>query len=241
MGGAHAIAALALGAGQIKKVDKIFGPVGPGRARPRFTRRAGDFAASIPWPARAKCLILADGSAPAKFAAADLSAQLEHGADSWAFLVSDTAKYIEKVLAEKIFPGKNLISIVAKNRKEMIALANRVAPEHLEVQLKNAEAALKDLTAAPAVFVGPWSPVASGDYIAGPNHSLPTARAAFNSPLGVWDFMKRQSIINLDSKGIKRLAGPGAVFAELEGLKEHSRSLKIRLEGWALNPRKNPN
>jgi len=229
VGGAHAIAALALGAGPIKKVDKIFGPGGAWVSAAKVYAQGRGLCGIDTLAGPSEVLILADGSAPAKFAAADLSAQLEHGADSWAFLVSNNAKHIEKVLAEKIFPGKNLVLILARNRKEMISLANRVAPEHLEVQLKNPEAALMELTAAPAIFVGPWSPVASGDYIAGPNHSLPTAgRAAFDSPLGVWDFMKRQSIINLDSKGVKRLAGPGAVFAELEGLREHARSLRIR-------------
>jgi len=229
VGGAQAIAAFALGAGPIKKVDKIFGPGGVWVSAAKIYAQSQGLCGIDTLAGPSEVLILADGSAPAQFAAADLSAQLEHGPDSWAILVSTNKKYIDRVLGQKIYPGKNLVLISARDRKEMVALANRVAPEHLEIQIKNPEAALKDLTAAPAIFIGPYSPVAAGDYMAGTNHSLPTAgRAAFDSPLGVWDFMKRQSLVKLDKKLSSRLSVPAATFAEMEGLLEHARSLRVR-------------
>jgi len=229
VGGAQAIAAFAIGAGPVKKVDKIFGPGGAWVSAAKIYAQSQGLCGIDTLAGPSEVLILADGSAPAQFAAADLSAQLEHGPDSWAILVSFNKKYIDQVLRQRICPGKNLVLISARDRKEMIALANQVAPEHLEVQLKSPEAVLKDLTAAPAIFIGPYSPVAAGDYIAGTNHSLPTAgRAAFDSPLGVWDFMKRQSLVKLDKKLSSRLATPAAIFAEMEGLIEHARSLRAR-------------
>ena len=112
----------------------------------------------------------------------------------------------------------------------MVELANRIAPEHLELQVKNPDQLLPELTGPAAIYVGAYSPTAAGDYIAGPNHCLPTGgRAAFDSPLGVWDFMKRQSVVKLSRETMKEFGNPAAVFAELEGLAEHSRSLKIRI------------
>jgi len=229
IGGGQAIAALALGAGPIQKVDKIFGPGGVWVSAAKVYAQSKGLCGIDTLAGPSEIMVLADGSAPPQFAAADLAAQLEHGPDSWAFLVCSNPKYIDQVLSQKIFAGKNLVLVLARSRKEMIALANRVAPEHLELHLKKPETALEQLTAAPAIFLGPYSPVAAGDYIAGPNHSLPTAgRAAFDSPLGVWDFMKRQSIVNLSAEKLKELAAAGEVFAELEGLHEHARSLRIR-------------
>jgi len=231
VGGAQAIAAFALGAGPVKKVDKIFGPGGVWVSAAKVYAQSMGLCGIDTLAGPSEVMILADGSAPEEFAAADLSAQLEHGPDSWAFLVSTSEKYLKQVAAQKIHVGENLVMVLAKDRKEMIELANRVAPEHLEVLLKNPESALPELITAPAIFLGAYSPVAAGDYVAGPNHSLPTAgRGAFDSPLGVWDFMKRQSVVKLSAKKLKQLAGPGATFAEMEGLAEHARSLRVRLQ-----------
>jgi histidinol dehydrogenase len=229
VGGSQAIAAFALGVGPIQKVDKIFGPGGPYVSAAKVFAQGQGLCGIDTLAGPSEVLIIADGSAPVQYPASDISAQLEHGPDSWAFLVSTSEKYISQVLAQRITPGENLIIITARDRKEMISLANRIAAEHLEVHLKNPEAAVKELTASPAIFIGPYSPVAAGDYIAGTNHSLPTAgRAAFDSPLGVWDFMKRQSLAKLDKTLAARLASPATTFAEMEGLFEHARSLRIR-------------
>jgi histidinol dehydrogenase len=229
VGGAHAIAALALGAGPIHKVDKIFGPGGVWVSAAKVYAQSRGLCGIDTLAGPSEIMVLADGSAPPQFAAADLAAQLEHGPDSWAFLLCSSQKYLDQVLSRQKIDGKNLVLVLVRGRKEMIELANRVAPEHLELHLEKPEAALGQLTAAPAIFLGPYSPVAAGDYVAGPNHSLPTAgRAAFDSPLGVWDFMKRQSIVSLSAEKLKELAKTGEVLAELEGLHEHARSLWIR-------------
>jgi len=231
VGGAQAIAAFALGAGPVKKVDKIFGPGGAFVAAAKVYAQSQGLCGIDTLAGPSEILILSDGSVPAEFAAADLSAQLEHGSTSWAFLVSASKKYIDQVLAQKIHRGKNLVFILARNIKEMIALSNRIAPEHLEVHLRNPESVINKLTSAPAIFIGPFSPVALGDYIAGTNHSLPTAgRGVFDSPLGVWDFMKRQSLCKISKDLVKKLASPASTFALLEGLSEHSKSLEIRAD-----------
>ena len=146
-------------------------------------------------------------------------------------MLSTSADYLEKIKAGLKLRGKNLFLIHSRSDPEMIELSNRIAPEHLEIHTAEPEQLLAGLTGPAAIYAGADSPVAIGDYLAGPNHCLPTGgRAAFDSPLGVWDFMKRQSVVRICSEMMRQLGKPAAEFAELEGLKEHSRSLKIRFE-----------
>jgi len=232
VGGAHAIALLSLGAGRIQKVDKIVGPGGLWVSAAKVYAQSKGLAGIDTLAGPSEIAILADGSAPAEFAIADLKAQLEHGQGGWAFLISTNADYLEKIKSGWKLRGKNLFLIHSRSEQEMIELANRIAPEHLEIHTAEPEQLLAGLTGPAAIYVGADSPVAAGDYLAGPNHCLPTGgRAAFDSPLGVWDFMKRQSVVRLSEEMIKILGKPAAEFAELEGLLEHSRSLTIRIKG----------
>jgi histidinol dehydrogenase len=228
-GGAQAIAAFALGAGPIKKVDKIIGPGGVFVSAAKVYSQSLGLVGIDTLAGPSEIVILSDGSAPLSYALADLAAQLEHGEDGWAFMLSTSRKTLDEVAKQFVFPQKNLILVKVKNTKEMVDLANRIAPEHLEIHLKNPESVLDSLTGPSAIYVGAGSPVASGDYMAGPNHSLPTSgRARFDSPLGVWDFMKRQNVVSLSPALLKKIARPASDFAELEGLVHHSNSIKIR-------------
>jgi len=231
VGGAQAIACLALGAERIKKVDKIVGPGGVWVSSAKVYAQSQGLCGIDTLAGPSEILILSDGSVPFEFAKADLLAQLEHGKDSWAFLISTNKNYLKQLISQELRRAKNLVLIYAENENQMLELANQIAPEHLELHLEKPEQALPHLSTAPAIFIGGYSPVAIGDYLAGPNHSLPTAgRARFDSPLGVWDFMKRQNIINVDKKTYQKLAKTGMIFSELEGLKAHCHSIRIRLK-----------
>jgi len=231
VGGAQAIACLALGAEPIKKVDKIVGPGGVWVSSAKVYAQSQGLCGIDTLAGPSEILILSDGSVRIEFAQADLFAQLEHGEDSWAFLISANQKYLERLISPELKGAKNLVLIYAESENQMLELANQIAPEHLELHLENPEEALPHLSTAPAIFIGGYSPVAIGDYLAGPNHSLPTGgRARFDSPLGVRDFMKRQSIVKIGKILFKELSDPLSTFVELEGLSAHSRSIKIRLK-----------
>jgi histidinol dehydrogenase len=243
IGGAQAIAALAFGTASIPQVDKI---VGPGNAyvatakKMVFGRVAIDMIAGP-----SEVLIISDGTGDAAFAAADLLAQAEHDDMASALLLTPDAAFAETVVAEvanqleqlprKEIAARSLASfsaaIVTRNLGESVALANRFAPEHLELMVQHPRQLLKEIKNAGAVFLGMYTPEAVGDYIAGPNHVLPTGGTArFASPLGVYDFIKRTSILSFSQGALSRYGVQTARFAELEGFDGHGKSVRLRLE-----------
>jgi len=243
VGGAQAIAALAYGTKTINKVDKI---VGPGNTYVANAKKQvfGDVGIDmIAGPS--EVTIVADKWSRADWIAADLIAQAEHDESSQSIIISDNIKMINKInyfLHEqlKILPKKKIafkslknfgLSILIKNKKILGDAINLIAPEHLEIFTRNSKQILKDVHNAGSIFVGQYSPEAVGDYLAGPNHVLPTSGSArFSSGLSVYDFLKRYSIIKMTKSGIERL-GPSVINLALhENLKGHANSIKIRLK-----------
>ena len=243
VGGAQAIAALAYGTKTINKVDKI---VGPGNTYVANAKKQvfGDVGIDmIAGPS--EVTIVADKWSKADWIAADLIAQAEHDESSQSIIISDNIKMINKInyfLYEqlKILPKKKIafkslknfgLSILIKNKKILGDAINLIAPEHLEIFTRNSKQILKDVHNAGSIFVGQYSPEAVGDYLAGPNHVLPTSGSArFSSGLSVYDFLKRYSIIKMTKSGIERL-GPSVINLALhENLKGHANSIKIRLK-----------
>jgi len=243
IGGAQAIAALAYGTKSIPRVDKI---VGPGNAYVAEAKRQVFGEVGIDMVAGpSEILVIADGSAPADWVAMDLFSQAEHDESAQAILLSPNAAYLDAVAAAirrliVEMPRRQVIAASLKGRgaliltrdlEEACAVANRIAPEHLELMVENPEAWLPKLTRAGAVFLGQWTSEALGDYCAGPNHVLPTAGTArFSSPLGVYDFQKRTSVIGVSRAGAQKLGKIAAVLAEGEGLSAHQRAAEMRLE-----------
>jgi histidinol dehydrogenase len=242
VGGAQAIAALAYGTASIPRVDKI---VGPGNAyvaaakKMVFGRVAIDMIAGP-----SEVLIIADGTGDAAFAAADLLAQAEHDETASAVLLTPDAAFAEAVAAEVTRQLENLsrkgiasrslaafgAAVVTRDLSEAVALANRFAPEHLELMVQNPRQLLPEIKNAGAVFLGMYTPEALGDYIAGPNHVLPTGGTArFASPLGVYDFVKRTSILSFSREALLRYGAQTARFTELEGLDGHGKSIRLRM------------
>ena len=242
VGGAQAVAALAFGTKTLPRVDKI---VGPGNLYVQTAKRLVFGRVGIDnFAAASEVLVVADRSARAEWVAADLLSQAEH--DEYAAAVCVTvsgtlaravANEVERQLAE--LPRRETARrslarfgaiFVVDSLREAIAVANRIAPEHLELCVERPERWLPDVRHAGAVFLGAHVPEALGDYVAGPNHVLPTgATARFSSPLGVYDFVKRTSIVGGTDRALRKL-GPTVVrLAELEGLEAHARSVKVRL------------
>jgi histidinol dehydrogenase len=189
-------------------------------------------------------LIIADGSAPASWMAMDLFSQAEHDEQAQAILICPDSTYLDAVEASmqellNTMAREDIIRAALMNRgalikvgnlDEAIALSNKLAPEHLQLAFEGAEARVSDLTVAGAIFVGALSCESLGDYCAGPNHVLPTSSTArFSSPLGVYDFQKRSSIIHCSPKGAVALAGVASVLARGESLEAHARSAELRL------------
>ncbi len=242
VGGAQAIAALAYGTETIRPVDKI---AGPGNAYVQAAKRMVYGVADIDKIAGpSEVLIIADASANPGWVAADLIAQAEHGSgDESAVLLTPVLKLAEAV-AEAVeralsgLPRAQAVERVLARRGALVTvgglaeafeLANRIAPEHLELELRSPARWLPRVKSAGAVFLGGLSPAALGDYVAGPNHVLPTGGAArFASPLGAYDFMKRISIIQASAPALEKL-GPAAVrLARMEGFEGHARALELR-------------
>ncbi len=242
IGGAQAVAALAFGTKSIPKVDKI---VGPGNIYVAEAKRAvfgevGIDAVAGP----SEILVIADHTGNPKFIASDLLSQAEHDEMAISILVTDSeslAKDVKKELknqlsklnrrkiAEKSLKDYGRIFVV-KDLKMAAELSNRFAPEHLELAVKIPDKLLKKITNAGAVFLGHFTPEALGDYAAGPNHVLPTGGTArFFSPLGVYDFMKRTSLISFTEKGLRKISSTVMNLAELEGLEAHGKAVNIRL------------
>lgn len=242
VGGAQAVAALAYGTETIEPVVKI---VGPGNAYVAAAKRKVFGKVGIDMIAGpSEVLILADKANDPNWIAADLLAQAEHDEAAQSILMTDSAEFAEKVekaVATQIKGLKRSATAEASWRdygaiilvddfKSAIKLANRVAPEHLELAVENAEALLANVRNAGAVFIGRYTPETIGDYVGGSNHVLPTARSArFSSGLSVLDYMKRTSVLKLGAEQL-RILGPAAIeIAEAEGLQAHGRSVALRL------------
>lgn len=243
IGGAQAIAALAYGTKSIPHVDKIVGPGNQFVAEAKrqvFGKVAIDMIAGP-----TELVVIADDSANAAWVAADFISQAEHDPEARPILLSPSSSLIREVgkeverqlvktarrrIAEAAFWNHGE-KIKVKNLDEACARSNQIAPEHLELCVRNPKRWLKKILHAGAIFIGPYSPVALGDYAAGPNHVLPTAGTArFSSPLGVYDFMKASSVIEATKKGLRRLAPVVMELAKVEGLTAHAESVGIRMK-----------
>ena len=243
IGGAQAVAALAYGTETVPRVDKI---VGPGNAYVAAAKRQVFGQVGIDMIAGpSEILVIGDGSAPAEWVAMDLFAQAEHDEMAQSILLSPHAHYLDAVEASmtKLLPAlprRKVIEaslaargalILTRNLDEACALADRIAPEHLELAVAQPEALLPLLHNAGAIFLGRWSSEAVGDYCAGPNHVLPTAGTArFSSPLGVHDFQKRSSVIGVSEAGARTLGRVAATLAEGEGLQAHAAAAAMRFK-----------
>jgi len=243
IGGAQAIGALAYGTKSIPRVDKI---VGPGNAYVAEAKRQVFGEVGIDMVAGpSEILVIADGSAPADWVAMDLFSQAEHDESAQAILLSPSEQYLNAVadsIARLIgeMPRRKVISASLKKRgaliltrdlEEACAVANRIAPEHLELAVREPEKYASQLRSVGAIFMGQWSSEAIGDYCAGPNHVLPTAGTArFSSPLGVYDFQKRTSVIAVSKSGAVALGKIAKTLADGEGLPAHARAAAMRFE-----------
>ena len=244
IGGAQAVAALAYGTATLPQVDKI---VGPGNAYVAAAKRRVFGVVGIDMVAGpSEILVVCDGGTDADWIAMDLFSQAEHDELAQAILLSPDAAFIdavEKSMARQIaeMPRRAVIEaslaargalIKVRDLDEACAIANRIAPEHLELSVENPQTLLPRIRHAGAIFMGRYTSEALGDYCAGPNHVLPTSRTArFSSPLGVYDFQKRSSVINVSRKGADRLGGIAVELANGEGLQAHARSAEYRMKG----------
>ena len=243
IGGAQAVAALAYGTQTIPRVDKI---VGPGNIYVATAKRMVFGAVGIDMIAGpSEICVLCDGQTSPDWIAMDLFSQAEHDEDAQSILVSPDAAFIEKVQAsiERLLPDmprRNIIEksltsrgvlITTRNMQQAIDVANYIAPEHLELSVDNAEDVATKIRHAGAIFMGRYTSEALGDYCAGPNHVLPTSRTArFSSPLGVYDFQKRSSLIGCSADGASQLGKIASVLAHGEGLTAHARSAEYRIK-----------
>ena len=243
IGGAQAVAALAYGTATIPAVDKI---VGPGNVYVAAAKRRVFGSVGIDMIAGpSEILVIADASARADWVAMDLFAQAEHDEAAQALLVSPDGALLDAVAASiarqmPAQPRRDTIGAALARRGALIrvrdldeacAIADRIAPEHLELAVAEPDALLPKLSNAGAIFLGHYSSEAIGDYCAGPNHVLPTARSArFSSPLGVYDFQKRTSVIAVSHAGARTLGRTAATLARGEGLLAHAASAELRLK-----------
>jgi len=242
IGGAQAVAALAYGTETVPQVDKI---VGPGNAYVASAKRRVFGTVGIDMIAGpSEILVIADGTTPPEWVAMDLFSQAEHDEMAQSILLSPDAAYLDAVAAaiDKLIeemPRSEVIRTSLTNRGALIltrdlddaaAISNTIAPEHLELSVADPDALLPKLRHAGAIFMGKNTCEALGDYCAGPNHVLPTSRTArFSSPLGVYDFQKRSSLIHVSQAGAQTLGQIAATLAYGEGLQAHARSAEYRL------------
>lgn len=242
IGGAQAIAALAYGTQTVPRVDKI---VGPGNIFVATAKRAVFGAVGIDMIAGpSEILVICDGDTNPDWVAMDLFSQAEHDEQAQPILISPSAEFIDKVEVSiaKLLPTlerKDIVTesltnrallIEAKDMEEAAAISNRVAPEHLELSVEDPESVLPLIKHAGAIFMGRYTAEALGDYCAGPNHVLPTSGTArFSSPLGVYDFQKRSSLIMFSAEGSSEMAKVASVLARGEGLTAHARSAEYRI------------
>lgn len=242
IGGAQAIAALAFGTATVPAVDKI---VGPGNAFVAAAKRRVFGVVGIDMVAGpSEILVICDGETDPDWIAMDLFSQAEHDEIAQAILLCPSADYLDKVEAsiQKLLPTmprREIIEASLRNRGALIlvkdlneacAISNQIAPEHLEVSVREPQTLLPLLKHAGAIFMGPYTSESLGDYCAGPNHVLPTSRTArFASPLGVYDFQKRSSLIQVSAEGAKTLGAIASRLADGEGLTAHAQSARYRM------------
>jgi histidinol dehydrogenase len=243
IGGAQAVAALAYGTQTVPKVDKI---VGPGNVYVATAKRLVYGVVDIDMIAGpSEIVVLCDGRTDPEWIAMDLFSQAEHDEDAQSILISLDEAFTLKVLAaiEKLLPGMERREIIraalesrgalitAGSLDEALLLVNRIAPEHLELSVENAAETARRVRHAGAIFLGRYTAEAVGDYCAGPNHVLPTSGTArFSSPLGVYDFQKRTSLIQCSADGASVLGKTASVLARGEGLTAHARSAEYRIK-----------
>jgi histidinol dehydrogenase len=243
IGGAQAVAALAYGTASVPKVDKI---TGPGNAYVASAKKRVFGSVGIDMIAGpSEILVIADGSTPPDWVAMDLFSQAEHDELAQSILLCPDADYIEKVqeAIDRLLPTLPRAAIIAKSMtdrgaliqtrsmQEACEISNRIAPEHLEVSSRNPHEWEPLLKHAGAIFLGAFTSESLGDYCAGPNHVLPTSGTArFSSPLGVYDFQKRSSLIEVSEKGAQNLGKIAAELAYGEGFQAHARAAELRLK-----------
>lgn len=243
-GGAQAIGAMAYGTESIPKVDKI---VGPGNIYVATAKKLVFGICGIDMIAGpSEVLVIADETANPRYVAADLLSQAEHDAFASAILVTTSKKIADEVNKElqiqlEKLPRKDIASksvnnygaiVITGSIDQAVEIANTIAPEHLELCVEDPFSLLPSINNAGAIFLGNFSPEPLGDYYAGPNHTLPTSGTArFSSPLGVYDFVKRQSIISYSKKAFEKVSSDVAAFADAEGLTAHANSIRIREDG----------
>ena len=244
IGGAQAVAALAYGTETIKKVDKI---VGPGNIYVAVAKKMVFGEVGIDMIAGpSEILIIADKGANPEFIASDMLSQAEHDEMASSILVTDSEVIAREVRSEiakqlKALKRKDMAKkslkkygaiILTKNLADAVETANRIAPEHLEVMTAKPAGLLPKIKNAGAIFLGQWTPEPLGDYAAGPNHTLPTGGTArFSSPLGVYDFIKRTSLLDSSKSGFMKLAGIVETLADVEGLEAHGNTVRVRRGG----------
>ena len=243
IGGAQAIAALAYGTETIPKVDKIVGPGNMYVATAKKMLFGVIGLDSVAGPS--EILVICDGKTSPEWIAMDLFSQAEHEARAQSILISPDADYLNAVeeAMRKLLPEMERASLIAKSLEDRgafilcndlddaMVISNRMAPEHLELSVDDPESWLPKIRNAGAIFLGRHTPEAFGDYCAGPNHVLPTsATARCSSPLGVYDFQKRSSIIGCQPAGARELSKLASVFARGESLTAHARSAEYRGE-----------
>jgi histidinol dehydrogenase len=243
MGGAQAVAALAYGTSTIDKVDKI---VGPGNIYVATAKRAVFGQVAIDMIAGpSEILVVSDGASEPDWVAMDLFSQAEHDEQAQALLISTDSDFLDAVnksigrllpsmsrhkIIEQSLASRGAL-ILAENKQDVLNLINRIAPEHLELSVADPESYVDDIRHAGAIFMGRYTSESLGDYCAGPNHVLPTSGTArFSSPLGVYDFQKRSSIIYCSEEGASKLGKVASVLARGESLEAHARSAEYRIK-----------
>ena len=248
IGGAQAVAALAYGTDTVPAVDKIVGPgnIYVATAKAQVFGKVGIDMIAGP----SEILIVCDGSTDPDWIAMDLFSQAEHDEQAQALLISPDAAFLSRVAAsiERLLPTLERAAIIAaaltqrgalievRDLDEAVALVNQIAPEHLELSVADPRALLPQIRHAGAIFLGRYVAEALGDYCAGPNHVLPTAGTArFSSPLGVYDFQKRTSIIELSPRAASKLGRLAGTLARAEGLTAHARSAEYRIMPGAVD------
>ena len=244
LGGAQAVAALAYGTESVPAVDKI---VGPGNIYVATAKRMVYGTVGIDMIAGpSEILVICDGATDPDWIAMDLFSQAEHDEDAQAILLSPDGEFLDRVAASMLrlvaeMPRKQIIEqslsargalIKVRDLDDAVEVANTIAPEHLELSVENAQQLAESIRHAGAIFLGRYTAEALGDYCAGPNHVLPTSRTArFSSPLGVYDFQKRSSLIGCSASGASELGKIASTLARGEGLVAHARSAENRIKG----------
>ena len=241
LGGAQAIAAFAHGTERVPRVDVV---AGPGNVYVTLAKREVFGVVGVDGIAGpTEIMVVADREAPADYVAADLASQLEHDPMAWAVLVTDSAALADAVeesftdLAARldraeVVQAARCCIVLTGTAAEAIDVANEFGPEHLEIVAADPEPLVARVENAGAVFVGPHAPVSLGDYVIGPNHTLPTSGSArFSSPLGVYTFLKRTSVARVDAAGMRGLAAAAATLARMESLTAHAHAIEVRGHG----------